>query len=185
VGVNLSERTQAPHRLELNNPMKESISGVMKIVHFTSKYAKKLAWLWLSPEITKYTLSTKKRTTSKRLIKKFKSTSLNTFMALENEEVIGFASIRPYEGRMNHSADFVIFVEPKYHKQGVGTKLMKRVLQRAKSKKLKRLELGVFSDNKKAIKFYTKAGFKKEGIKRKALQRKNKLYDEIIMAKLL
>ncbi len=51
--------------------------------------------------------------------------------------------------------------------------------------KLKRIELGVFSDNKKAINFYKKLGFKKEGIRKKSLQRKDKLFDEIIMARLI
>ncbi len=157
----------------------------MKIVHFEKKYAKELAKLWLSPEITKFTLSTKKRTTAKRLIKKFKEKPKNTFLAIDSKKILGFASIRPYEGRMNHSADFVIFVDSNFHKMGIGTKLMKSILQRAKSEKLKRLELGVFIDNKKAIEFYKKFGFKKEGIKRKALQRDKKLFDEIIMAKLL
>jgi putative acetyltransferase len=90
-----------------------------------------------------------------------------------------------FEGRRDHCCDFVIFVDQTHQGKGIGTKLMKKILTTAKSRKLKRIELGVFSDNLKATKFYEKFGFVKEGVRKKSLQRNNKLHDEIIMAKLI
>ncbi|MDD3083478.1 MAG: GNAT family N-acetyltransferase [Candidatus ainarchaeum sp.] len=157
----------------------------MNIINFNKKYSKQLSELWLSPEITKNTLSTKTRTTPKNLTKKLLKEKQNSFLAIENKNVIGFSSLRPFEGRKNHSADFVIFVSPNYHRKGVGTKLMKKLFDRTKKLKLKRIELSVFSDNKKAISFYKKFGFKIDGKKKKSLQRDQKLFDEIIMGKLI
>lgn len=50
--------------------------------------------------------------------------------------------------------------------------------------KLNRMELEVYSHNKRGIKAYEKAGFKKEGILRQSLYMNNRYSDEIIMSML-
>lgn len=157
----------------------------MQIVNFNKKYSVELSRLWLMPKLSKYLLSTKERTTPSKITKMLKPQSKNVFIALENNKVIGFIVLKTYFGRKNHCADFVVFVAPNKQKKGIGTTLIRKIIERAKELGLKRIELGVFADNKQAIKLYKKLGFKKEGVKRKALQRKKKLYDEIIMGKLL
>lgn len=157
----------------------------MQITNFDKKYSKQLTELWLSPEITKNTLSTKNKTTIKNINKKFSKEKLNSFLAIEQEILIGFASIRPFEGRRNHSADCAIFISQEFYGTGLAQKLMKKIFSRAKKLKLKRLELSVFNDNKRAIKFYEKIGFFSEGLKKNSLQRDKKLFDELLMAKLL
>jgi L-phenylalanine/L-methionine N-acetyltransferase len=157
----------------------------MKIINYDKKYAKQIIDLWLSPEVMKNTLSSKEKTNVKKLNQRAKNNEKNFFIAVEKEKVVGFSAIRINNGRKNHSADFVIFVSPEFHRKRIGSKLIKKLFERAKKKKLKRIELGVFADNKKAISFYEKHGFVKEGLKKKALQRNKKLFDEIIMARLL
>ncbi len=156
----------------------------LKIINFEKKYSKQVCDLWLLPEITKNTLSTRKRTTPKNIEKKFSKNKKNIFLAVYDEKLVGVSGMKIGEFRTDHLADFFVFVDPDYHRQGIGKKLVKKIIGRAKEKKLKRLEMTVFSDNKKAIKLYEKFGFKKEGVKRKSLQRNGKLYDEVIMARL-
>ena len=51
--------------------------------------------------------------------------------------------------------------------------------------KVKKVELSVFNNNKKAIRLYKKYGFSIEGIKRQSVLINGKFEDEIFMAKFL
>jgi GNAT superfamily N-acetyltransferase len=53
-----------------------------------------------------------------------------------------------------------IVIRRNYQKQNIGTLLLKKVVEWAKSKKIKRIELKVYSFNSAAIDFYLKNGFK-------------------------
>lgn len=130
------------------------------------------------------TLSSKEKTTTKNLIKKFSKEKENTFLAISNNTLLGFAKLNQFNDRRNHVGDFVIFVTKREYGKGTSKKLLKKLFKRVRELKLKRLELGVFLDNKRAIQFYKKFGFVEEGIKCKSIQRENKLYNELIMAKI-
>jgi RimJ/RimL family protein N-acetyltransferase len=69
-----------------------------------------------------------------------------------------------------------------YREMGVGTKLMERALRWAKAKKgVEKVTLGVFSDNKRALRLYEKFGFKVEGVRKKQYYIAGKPEDEIDM----
>lgn len=53
-----------------------------------------------------------------------------------------------------------MFVSRKFRRQGLGTKLIKNFIKLLKSKKIKKIRLGVNSENKKASILYKKLGFK-------------------------
>ena len=53
-----------------------------------------------------------------------------------------------------------IFVSRKFRRQGLGTKLIKNFIKILKSKKIKKIRIGVNSENKKALLLYKKLGFK-------------------------
>lgn len=53
-----------------------------------------------------------------------------------------------------------IFIEEKYRGQKIGTKLMAELMGWFKLKKIKYVEFGVNSENKGAVRFYQKLGFK-------------------------
>jgi len=72
------------------------------------------------------------------------------FVAEESGKIIGFVF------HNNYFNSFGIIVKEEYHKKGIGTKLLKRVID-----KLDTVVLSVDKGNKKAIKFYEKNGFKK------------------------
>ncbi len=55
----------------------------------------------------------------------------------------------------------MISVSPKYQKQKIGTKLLEEFINRTQKENIHTIELEVRIDNKKAINFYEKYGFRK------------------------
>ena len=77
-------------------------------------------------------------------------------------------------------------VNPNFHSMGIGSALMNKLLEYCNNIfKIKKIELSVFSSNKKAIRLYKKYGFSIEGIKRQSVLINGKFEDEIFMAKFL
>lgn len=112
------------------------------------------------------------------------------FVAVVDEEygerVIGTAGLSVLRNpRLYHSASFGIMVHPDYQNCGVGTALMKAILDLADNwLMLVRIELTVFCDNARAIHLYEKMGFEIEGRKRMAAARHGIYADEYLMARI-
>ena len=69
---------------------------------------------------------------------------------------------------------------------GLGSYLMQLAIDQTRSNGFEQLELGVYSDNSRAIHLYEKFGFERYGIQPRAFKLKNGTYrDEIIMVKML
>lgn len=102
------------------------------------------------------------------------------------ERIIGTAGFSVMRNpRLYHSASFGIMVHPDYQNCGVGTALMKAILDLADNwLMLVRIELTVFCDNERAIHLYEKMGFEIEGKKRMAAIRHGKYADEYLMARI-
>lgn len=105
---------------------------------------------------------------------------------LGEEIVIGAAGLTVYANhRMRHSASIGIMVHKDYQHKGVGTALMKALIDIADNwLMLVRVELAVFEDNEKAICLYEKFGFEKEGVKKMAGIRAGKYVNELLMARI-
>ena len=102
------------------------------------------------------------------------------------ELIIGTAMLSLFPNpRLRHSATVGLMVHADYQGRGVGTALLKELLDLADLwLMLKRVELGVLSDNKKAIRLYEKFGFQKEGTRKMAVIRNGEYVDEDIMARI-
>jgi len=102
------------------------------------------------------------------------------------ERIIGTAGLSVMRNpRLYHSANFGIMVHRDYQNDGVGTALMKAVLDLADNwLMLVRIELTVFCENERAIHLYEKTGFEIEGKKRMAAIRNGKYADEYLMARI-
>jgi putative acetyltransferase len=102
------------------------------------------------------------------------------------EIIIGTAGLSVNANhRLRHSAGIGIMVHFDYQNNGVGTALMKALMDIADNwLMLVRVELTVFEDNKKAIYLYEKFGFVKEGIKRLGGIRAGKYVNELLMARI-
>jgi len=81
-----------------------------------------------------------------------------------------------------HKADFGITVHDTYQNKGIGTSLTKHMLKIARKKKLRKINLKVLAQNKKAIHVYKKCGFKTEAKLKKENLINGKYIDDHIMS---
>ncbi len=88
----------------------------------------------------------------------------------QDNKIIGacFFSARP-EGRTKHRGEVSCGVDPNYLMQGVGTKLLKKTIDKATKSGFTRVEVEVAEGNIASIKLAERCGFKKEGVKRRGL----------------
>jgi len=102
------------------------------------------------------------------------------------ELIIGTAGLTVNASpRTRHSGSIGIMVHKDYQNMGVGTALMKALLDIADNwLMLVRVELTVFEDNERAIHLYEKLGFEKEGLMRFAAIRNGKYVNQYIMARI-
>lgn len=85
------------------------------------------------------------------------------FLARKNGEIVGSASIEAFSYRKAHRAEFGISVVKAAWGQGIGSKLLEKVIQHAKEQQIAIIECQVRSDNERAIRLYQKYGFIKIG----------------------
>lgn len=110
-----------------------------------------------------------------------------TIVALDKDKVVGIALFTVNKfSKTQHRAECGWFVRKSYMKQGIATKLVKELIKEAKKKGLKRLEAESAVGNEASLRLAEKLGFKKEGIKKKALMLDNgKLEDTFILGRIL
>ena len=154
--------------------------------------AEGVAALRRQPEIAEYTLSLPSARTERteEFIKGLDANS-HVFVAVTtlpggSEKVIGMAGLTVEKNpRLRHCGGIGIMVDKDCRGVGVGSALMEKLLDMADNwLMLVRVELGVYSDNERAIHLYEKYGFVKEGVKRKAAISRGQYMDEIIMARI-
>lgn len=86
--------------------------------------------------------------------------------------------------KYKHRANIGISVARDYWGMGIGSSLMKLALDQAKENGFEQMELGVCSDNERAIYLYQKYGFQQCGIWNNAFKLKDGTYrDEFLMSK--
>ena len=102
------------------------------------------------------------------------------FVALLGGDVIGWCDVSPMMGDgFAHCGRLGMGVHQDFRGQGIGTQLLARVMQRCREKGLERIELEVYGSNESAIKFYERAGFLVEGVKRKRRKLDGE-YDDLV-----
>ncbi|GMA58093.1 putative acetyltransferase [Alicyclobacillus sacchari] len=107
------------------------------------------------------------------------------FVAEVDGQVIGNAAVVQMAGRRSHAGMFYISVDSEHHGKGIGTALIKKVLELADNwLMLERVELGVLATNPRAQKLYESHGFVVEGRKAGSIRSAGHYVDEIIMARL-
>jgi RimJ/RimL family protein N-acetyltransferase len=87
--------------------------------------------------------------------------------------------------KFSHNGYFGMSVQEKYTGNGIGSLLLNQLLQWAVSdKRVEKIYLEVFANNKRAISLYKKFGFIEEGRKKNHVKhRLNEYEDEILMSK--
>lgn len=105
------------------------------------------------------------------------------YMEDKKHEILGLVSLTNIN-RINQSAVFHIMIGEQSNRQkGLGYFATMEILRHAfEDINLQRIELTVLESNIRAIKLYEKVGFKREGIKRKAVYKNGEFLDMIIMS---
>ena len=107
-------------------------------------------------------------------------------IALENGQIIARAELDGYHAaRICHRAKFSISVKKEYWNQGIGTEMLKRIIEQAKKMKLRVIELEVISDNGRGIHLYHKMGFIDIGIYKDYFCVNGMSKDAVVMQKIL
>jgi len=103
----------------------------------------------------------------------------------DGDLIIGWCDIMPGPFiELKHCGHLGMGILKVYRFQGLGKKLLNRIINQAFNKDFERIELEVFDSNTAAIALYEKFGFKKEGHKRKA-RKLDGNYDDILIYALL
>ena len=87
-------------------------------------------------------------------------------------EVISALVVSRFQHRLKHLAYIGAFgIKRRYQGRGIGTKIMQELTRDLQADGVRRIELRVEADNKRAISFYKKLGYKAEGTLRRYMKR--------------
>ncbi|MGN1402502.1 MAG: GNAT family N-acetyltransferase [Bacillus sp. (in: firmicutes)] len=104
-------------------------------------------------------------------------------VAERENEIIGFLDFHNgNRHRTAHQGSFGMTVKKEYRQLGVGTALLKTLLQWAEDHPLiEKVCLEVFAENEAAISLYKRFGFREEGVKRKAVKTSAGTYHDLLL----
>lgn len=140
----------------------------------------------LQPEVLPFILSVPTLRLSE-VEKRFQELGPNDhrLVAERDGHVIGLVGLQRYSGRLSHSGLIFIYVDSACHGQGIGTALLKAVIDLADNwLMLERLELTFLATNPRAQTLYERLGFAVEGRKRGSIVSQGQFVDEIAMARI-
>jgi RimJ/RimL family protein N-acetyltransferase len=112
-----------------------------------------------------------------------KSTALFLLVEIDGK-IVGSVSLdRSYLIKLNHIVTLGITILKEYCGLGIGSLLMKKVIEWTKSNGVEKIELEVFENNTSAIMLYKRFGFVEEGRKRKYIKTNEGYQDMILMGR--
>jgi len=140
--------------------------------------------------INSYSNFEEKKLTFKDFYKNYKkiiNKKLPYLVALYDEKVVGIAYLNQFREKSGYRFAFenTIYIHNKYIKQGIGSKLLKTLINLSKKNKNIKLIIAVIGsiDSQSSIKIHQKLGFKKVGKIKKVGFKKNKWIDSIFLQK--
>jgi len=99
-------------------------------------------------------------------------------------KIVGSTTLdRSSLSKLNHTVSFGITILKEYSGQGIGSLLIKKVIEWVELNSIEKIDLEVFEDNFPAISLYEKFGFVEEGRKRKSIKTKDGYKDFILMGR--
>ena len=108
-------------------------------------------------------------------------------LAMDGEEIAGIATINSsHKIKSRHEGELGIVVAKKYQGQGIGTELIRLLIEWARGNGVTtRIRLDTRTDNTAAVALYMKFGFTVEGCCRNSTLLNGKYYDLYIMGLML
>lgn len=108
------------------------------------------------------------------------------YYAINDTKVVGWCDVFPQENpRQSHRGSLGMGILPDFRGQGIGTKLLEKVLAHAKDFGLEKVELHVYTTNNSGIALYKKMGFEQEGLIKKYRKLDGQYFDSLAMGKFL
>ena len=108
-------------------------------------------------------------------------------LAMDGEEIAGIATISStHKIKARHDGELGIVVAKKYQGQGIGTTLIKKLIDWARGNGVTtRISLDTRADNVMAVSLYLKLGFQVEGCRKNSTLLNGEYYDLYIMGMML
>lgn len=108
-------------------------------------------------------------------------------LAMAGEEIAGIATIHStHKVKARHDGELGIVVAKKYQKQGIGSELIRRLIEWAKGNGVTtRISLDTRADNTPAVSLYLKFGFQVEGCRKNSTLLDGKYYDLYVMGMMI
>ena len=106
------------------------------------------------------------------------------FVAATGGEIVGMLDFcaHPHPQR-SHAGEFGMSVAKAWRGKGIGAQLLEHLMQWARSQRLRRMELSVFSNNLAALALCERTGFLREGVQRDAVEVDGRYVDIVLMAR--
>lgn len=140
---------------------------------------------YMSFEKDEYSLGVEEQA---ELIRGLEGNSTNTMLlALDGDDIAGLSTITSsHKIKSRHDAELGVVVARKYQGKGIGTALIRQVIDWVKENDITtRISLEVRADNIKAVEIYLKFGFIIEGRRKNSTLINGIYYDDYIMGMLL
>lgn len=134
---------------------KELLSNI-QIVSYHDGFARKVAEMW---NRSKDAWGGVTRTEEQIIEQHQSSDNIDTFLAVDNGEVVGYCGLSVYKEDIGSLYVPLLNVIPEYHGKKVGKLLLLRALEVARDKKWPRLDLYTWPGNTKAVPLYKRCGF--------------------------
>jgi L-amino acid N-acyltransferase YncA len=101
--------------------------------------------------------------------------------------VVGWASLNRFNPReaYDHVADFSVYVDRSWRGQGVGRRLLDRLIELARAIGYHKMVLAALDHNEAGVALYIAAGFTRVGVYREQGQLDGRWVDVLLMEKLL
>lgn len=102
-----------------------------------------------------------------------------------DQQAAGMFKLIPLQHRTSHIAYLGgVAIAPEFGGRGLGTSMMKAILEMARRQRIKRIELSTSVNNERAAHLYEKCGFQREGILRQYtyLASEDRYIDEVLMS---
>lgn len=86
-----------------------------------------------------------------------------TLVAVEDDVVAGWARLLPWRQRGYHVVEDLVYVDPVYHKRGVGRQLLTSLLEEARAAGGRTVVASVAADNSSGLRLHESLGFQQVG----------------------
>ncbi|WP_018248373.1 GNAT family N-acetyltransferase [Orenia marismortui] len=104
-------------------------------------------------------------------------------VAKEGDDVLGWAALSPVSSRCVYSgvAEVSIYIASQYRGNGIGTDLLKELIEISERNEFWTLQAGIFPENRSSLLLHKNCGFREVGIREKIGKMKNGEWRDVVL----